>query len=842
MTAILATVWPVIYRRMRTGGTRALVAVEPNGELGLLWQPAVDVGWSQWKRAGVRVGSAAAAFDNIDGRIEVFAKGPSGRLEHCWQLRAGDIDAWSDWTEVGPEIRLDPVAFPNADGHLEVFAVGPDGTLGHSWQLEPGGATGWSEWDSFGYQISCSPVAVRNVTDFMEVFAVGADGTLGHTWQRRGLHGGVEWSEWGSFGYELNSPPAVCRQADGRLEVFAIGPDGRLGHIWQQPDPGGSTSWSNWGSFGHEITGPPALVRTSSNVLEVFAIGADGCLGHLWQYHDPGGLVTWSDWSSFGFEVRTPPIVARNSEGLLEVFAIGPDGHLGQMVQWSEGGETGWTDWESLGVEVSEQRPAICPSGVLVGVELNPPLSVTLASQPAPRAPRRAKLNADYCVIGAGPAGVTVAAGLVDAGASVVLVESGGWNDDPDAQMLNLADADGPIIKNYLRYLREGRLRQVQGAAAVWGLGWCMPFSPIDFEPRDWVPLSGWPVDRAELARYEERAAETFGFEPFTPSEPNGSLNHVEYHYPRNPLLFRAKLVELLTAPGFRLEVDATMLEMSIKGDRIESVRCGRRAGGDLHVTAGTTILAAGGVENARQLLLHERALPVSSPATGRCFMDHPHVVVGAVRFPEGERMRPYLYLDGGQAALEVFVLPDEVQRSERLLNTMVQIRPMTARVRAKGPIECDLYVRSEQAPNPDSRVMLADRLDRFGCRRPYLRWELRDEDWTTVVRTAELVAAALRDEFDADASVSVSVDTPWPMTPSNPLYSPNAAWGNHHMGTTRMAEDPADGPVDANCRLHGMDNLYLAGSSVFSTGGCANPTFMIVTLAHRLVDHLVAP
>jgi choline dehydrogenase-like flavoprotein len=58
-------------------------------------------------------------------------------------------------------------------------------------------------------------------------------------------------------------------------------------------------------------------------------------------------------------------------------------------------------------------------------------------------------------------------------------------------------------------------------------------------------------------------------------------------------------------------------------------------------------------------------------------------------------------------------------------------------------------------------------------------------------------------------------------------------------MGTTRMAGDVADGTVDLNCRLHGVENLYVAGSSVFPTGGCANPTFMIVTLAHRLVDHL---
>jgi len=64
---------------------------------------------------------------------------------------------------------------------------------------------------------------------------------------------------------------------------------------------------------------------------------------------------------------------------------------------------------------------------------------------------------------------------------------------------------------------------------------------------------------------------------------------------------------------------------------------------------------------------------------------------------------------------------------------------------------------------------------------------------------------------------------------------------GFHHLGTTRMAADPRAGVVDADCRVHGVANLYIAGSSVFPTGGCANPTLTIVALALRLADHLEA-
>ena len=62
---------------------------------------------------------------------------------------------------------------------------------------------------------------------------------------------------------------------------------------------------------------------------------------------------------------------------------------------------------------------------------------------------------------------------------------------------------------------------------------------------------------------------------------------------------------------------------------------------------------------------------------------------------------------------------------------------------------------------------------------------------------------------------------------------------GKHHMGTTRMHQDPKRGVVDANCRVHGTANLYIAGSSVFPTAGFGHPTFTIVALAIRLADHL---
>ena len=106
-------------------------------------------------------------------------------------------------------------------------------------------------------------------------------------------------------------------------------------------------------------------------------------------------------------------------------------------------------------------------------------------------------------------------------------------------------------------------------------------------------------------------------------------------------------------------------------------------------------------------------------------------------------------------------------------------------------------------------------------------------------MRTAPGVASALEERFGAVSQLSIREDEPWPWEPAGPAESGNATWGNHHLGTTRMADDPAQGVVDRDCLLRGTANLYVAGSSVFPTGACANPTFTIVALAHRLVDHL---
>jgi choline dehydrogenase-like flavoprotein len=143
------------------------------------------------------------------------------------------------------------------------------------------------------------------------------------------------------------------------------------------------------------------------------------------------------------------------------------------------------------------------------------------------------------------------------------------------------------------------------------------------------------------------------------------------------------------------------------------------------------------------------------------------------------------------------------------------------------------IYAKVEQAPNPESRVTLSSERDRLGLKKAKLNWRL-----TTREKRTLHVANRVLDRQARQGGIGYVEPFEW-------LTSDDAAWPStleaygHHMGTTRMSESPTKGVVDPDCRIHGIDNLFVAGSSVFPTGGCVNPTLTIVALALRLAEHV---
>jgi choline dehydrogenase-like flavoprotein len=139
---------------------------------------------------------------------------------------------------------------------------------------------------------------------------------------------------------------------------------------------------------------------------------------------------------------------------------------------------------------------------------------------------------------------------------------------------------------------------------------------------------------------------------------------------------------------------------------------------------------------------------------------------------------------------------------------------------------------RVEQAPNPDSRITLDTERDRLGLNKVRLDWQLTSLDKRSMIRALEILGAEVGAAGIGRLQITLPDGDSWP-------EPPRGGW--HLMGTTRMSDNPRKGVVDRNCQVHGVHNLFVAGSSVFPTAGSGTPTLTLVGLAIRLADHLKA-
>ena len=496
-------------------------------------------------------------------------------------------------------------------------------------------------------------------------------------------------------------------------------------------------------------------------------------------------------------------------------------------------------------------------------------------------------VTTDVCVIGAGAAGITIARDLAGTRHDVCLVESGGFELEPETQELYRGDVVG---RPYLP-LEASRLRYFGGSTNHWA-GWCAPLDALDFEKREWVPGSGWPISRTDLVPFYERAQRTLQLADFeydaeawaTSGRPDvavaGDVRSAMWQFSPPTRFGDVYREELEQAPNVRVFHHANMTALSTTpaGDNVESLVFRTLEGNSFRVAARSFVLACGGIENARILLLANDeggdGLAIESDEVGRYFMEHAHVTTGmcVVADPNasldlyaGRARRRLFEGDGILARIENRItrtelvprsvatraglrISDEAQRRDGLLNAVgILVSPrspeaMTRHVHntishAADPEDqaleaYDVRLQVEQAPNRDSSVTLGDERDALGLRRARLDWRLSELDTHTIVRATYLLARALG-QTDLGR---LRIDD-WLRT--DPASFEGAYGGNHHIGTTRMSDDPRSGVVDRDCRVHGISNLFVAGSSVFPTGGFANPTLTLTALAHRLADHL---
>jgi choline dehydrogenase-like flavoprotein len=484
-----------------------------------------------------------------------------------------------------------------------------------------------------------------------------------------------------------------------------------------------------------------------------------------------------------------------------------------------------------------------------------------------------ARLVADVCIAGAGAAGITLALELIDSGLQVCVLAGGGLELAREEQELyqgTMSGLDG--------FTLDARRVRAFGGTTHWWAGWCRPLAVEDFEARDYIPHSGWPIAFEQLEPFYERAHRTLELGAFnydlelilTRAERSwlqleGSAVRSELFQFSPPtrmgLTYRSRIEE---AANVRALADGHMLDIETDGRRVVRLSCGTLAGKRFTVEAGRFVLAMGALENARMLLAADggRGIANGSDAVGRYFMEHPHYRSSVkVVSPDGIDTTSYARFtadtrvsdDDPEAPIDVVAvlgLSAAAREREGLPTwnaTLVDAEGDLGEAEAQhqgaiGPLGVaellrpqksaklwTLTCRVEQTPDPDSRVTLIDERDAFGIPRIDLHWKIRERDNEALVRSLELLGADLARNGMGRLYVP---------THAGRFDFPRGS-GCHHMGTTRMASDAEHGVVDADCLCFDLDNLYLAGSSVFATSGASNPTLTIVALAHRLADHL---
>ncbi len=533
--------------------------------------------------------------------------------------------------------------------------------------------------------------------------------------------------------------------------------------------------------------------------------------------------------------------------------------------------------------------------------------------------PSNKTIRADVCIVGAGIAGITVAREFIGKEFKVCLLESGGLEPDRATQSLYWGENVGlPYYE-----LDTARGCAFGGSSHRWSVELgdnrigvrLRPLDAIDFEERDWLPHSGWPFDKSYLDPFYERAHSVCRIGPYTyevedwedpeitPKLPFVSerMKTAIFQFgPRDPF-FNDYREEIGRAENISAYVFANAVEMETDtaAQTVSHIHAACLEGNRFRVSAKLYILALGGIDTPRLLLLSNKkqrdGIGNQNDLVGRFFMEHLHFYSG---FYLPDRPDTYnetalyrIHKTKSVPIMAKLTLSENTLRNERLANYCVSILPrvrpdnlplqadqsegakarrllrsvmvdgrlpddftgqlkdvaanlggVATAVRKNALRRCGRFLHkqkkvivyqldqmTEQIPNPDSRVSLSDECDALGRRRVRLDWKLSPLDIRSVMRAQEI----MDEEVRSSGLGSLQID----LRDENDI--PKIVGGWHHMGTTRIHTDPKKGVVDENCRVHDTSNLYIAGPSLFPTGGYANPVLTAVALAIRLADHI---
>ena len=393
-------------------------------------------------------------------------------------------------------------------------------------------------------------------------------------------------------------------------------------------------------------------------------------------------------------------------------------------------------------------------------------------------------------------------------------------------------------------------MRYFGGSTNHWS-GWCRTFEPEDFNRSYLGDEYDWPISFNDIDKYRSEACEILEisskFKDINTIDPD--IEMVDFKF-SPPVLFGNKYFNTLSSnPYAHVFLNSNLIDVNYSGDRLTSIKIESYNGNYASISSQNFVFAMGGIENSRYLLwlqrIHGDSFISEKCPVGRYWMEHPHFTLGRAivdkrKVKEGYyTMSPKVQINNNimNCGLRVKHLNDE--GTKKLIRDVLCVAPKLGQslVSLAGKnLVCGGEFRAawEQSPDRENRITLDIEEDRFGIPKPILNWRKLEIDRKTLMRSVSMFNNWL---LRIDGGRLQLRD--WMLTDNDyPLDGELA--GYHHMGGTRMHSSRELGVVDENCKVYGSSNLYIAGSSIFTTGGHNNPTLPIVQFTLRLADHLV--
>src|SRR5260221_2380364 len=348
-------------------------------------------------------------------------------------------------------------------------------------------------------------------------------------------------------------------------------------------------------------------------------------------------------------------------------------------------------------------------------------------------------IESDLCIVGTGPAGLSIAAEFARTNVDVVVLESGGVDEEPDTQALYEIESVGAsrvMDQNVLR------TRILGGSSHIW-TGRVAPFDILDFESRPWIAGSGWPIGRTELDPYWDRAAANLGLGPQLydeslwplfkvkrplPALDTGTLEPRFWQFSKSPTSQQRSVdfgVDLIRSTAENIQVllhaNLTHINLSPDGVRFDSADAVALSGKRARVRSRALVLCCGGIENARLLLASNDHLPEGlgnrNSMVARFLMDHTSCVMGHFHLRDAAAARSrfaHYWLDDetGRYVYQHGVgLSREMQKAHGLPNCHAYIEEYAAEADAWAALRrlrAAVRSRNFKTVYPDARIALA--------------------------------------------------------------------------------------------------------------------------------------